>query len=295
MAESQDPSVEARRLRSELRRARQEGRLTQKDVADALDWSTSKLIRIERGAVGISITDLRALAAHYGITTGRAEELVEMARASKRPAWWTKYRHILGPHMITLLGYEGSATAIRQNNTHVVPGLLQTEEYARAIFNTYTADKSTIDDRVALRLERQAVLDRDDPPEMVFVIDEAVLRRWVGGPSVMRAQFESLKEWVARPNISIQAIPFSSGEHIGLQSSFAVYEFAPDEDEDYVVFRDDFSGLSLIRNDHGEASVYLDQIMELEKLAVSTDRFNQLIDEVIAQLKHRGQPKETEA
>jgi transcriptional regulator with XRE-family HTH domain len=290
MAHSQDPSVEARRLRSELRRARQDARLTQKDVADALDWSTSKLIRIERGAVGISITDLRALAAHYGMTDERAGELVEMARASKQPAWWTKYRHIVGPTMVTLLGYEGSATAIRHNNPGLMPGLLQTEEYARAILNTYVADKTTIDDRVALRLERQAIFDRNDPPEAVFVLDEAVIRRWVGGPSVMHAQLEWLKEVAARPNVTVQVIPFSAGEHVGIQGSFSLYEFPPDEDDDYVVFLEGSGAFTLVRNENGEASGYLDQLAALEKLAVAGDQFDAMIDEAIAQLKNRGKP-----
>jgi transcriptional regulator with XRE-family HTH domain len=289
MAHSQDPSVEARRLRSELRRARQDARLTQKDVADALDWSTSKLIRIERGAVGISITDLRALAAHYGMPDERTGELVEMARASKQPAWWTKYRQVLSPQLITLLGYEASATTIRHNNPSIIPGLLQTEEYARAMFTSYNTDPSTIDDRVTARLERQGVLDREDPPEMRFVLDEAVIRRWVGGASVMRGQLEWLREIGDRPHVSIQIIPFSAGEHRGMAGSFALYEFPPDEDEDYVVFLEDFSGLTQIRNDSGEASAYLDRFMELEKQAISQSRSSQLIDEAIEQLRHDRQ------
>jgi transcriptional regulator with XRE-family HTH domain len=281
-AASQDPMVQGRRLRSELRRARQAANLTQKDVADALEWSTSKLIRIERGPVGISITDLRALLQHYQIDDKkRVDELVEMARISKRPAWWTKYKHIMDSQFIALLGYEASATIIRQYHGGLVPGLLQTEDYAREVTKAYTADKSLIEDGVSSRLERQQLLERDDPPAAHFILDEAVIRRVVGGRKIMREQLEHLDELNTRPNLSIQVLPFSLGAHAGMPAPFAIYEFPPEEDEDYIVLLENLGGNIVVRNENGEASAYLDRFTELAAQATDANRLHQVLDEAV--------------
>lgn len=280
--------VQGRRLRSELRRARQAAHLTQKQVADALEWSTSKLIRIERGPVGISITDLRALLQHYKITDRkRVEELSEMARVSKRPAWWTKYRHIMNSQFVGMLGFEASATAIRQYHGALVPGLLQTEDYSREVITAYTADQSLVEDGVSARLERQQLLDRDDPPEMFFILDEAVIRRVVGGPRTMREQLERLKELADRPTMTIQVIPFSAGAHAGLPASFAIYEFPPEEDDDFIVVLEGPGGHSVIRNDNGEASVYVDKFAKLTTGASEPSRIGQVIDNAITAFDSR--------
>jgi len=288
MAGGHDPMVQGRRLRSELRRARQAAGLTQKEVADALDWSASKLIRIERGAVGVSITDLRALLTEYGITdAARVDELVEMARVSKRPAWWTKYRHVFSPPFVSLLGYEASAAVIRHYHGGAVPALLQTEDYARAVIAAHTADAGRIDDLVSARMERQELLDREEPPTMHYILDEAVIRRWVGGPKVMRDQLAWLKELASRPGIDIRIVPFSAGTHPGMRGPFLIYEFPPDEDEDYIVFLESNRGHTLLRNETGEVSGYLDRFAELGEKATPADRLNDVLDDAIADLDGR--------
>ena len=289
MAERLDPVIQGRKLRSELRRARQTANLTQKDVADKLDWSVSKLIRIERGSVGISVTDLRALLQEYEVTDGaRVAELIEMAKASRRPSWWTKYKQLFSPAFVTLLGYEVSATVLRIYHGGAIPGLFQTEDYARSVIAAYTLNASAIEDAVTARLERQELLNRENPPDIRVILDEAVIRRWIGGPTVMRGQLEWLRELAARPNITVQVIPFTEGAHAGMRTPFSVYEFAPSDDEDYVVWLEGGSASTLVRNESGDATVYLDRFTELEKQAASAEQSVSLIDDAISQLAASG-------
>jgi transcriptional regulator with XRE-family HTH domain len=135
MTSKPDAPVQRRRLRSELRRARQDAGLTQKDVAEALEWSLSKLIRIEAGAVGISTTDLRALLQHYRINDPKVvDRILSLARAGKEQrGWWTTYRDVTSQQFLTFLGYENSATVILVFQANLIPGLIQDEEYARAL------------------------------------------------------------------------------------------------------------------------------------------------------------------
>lgn len=277
--------VQGRRLRNELRRARQDAHLTQQSVAEALDWSVSKLIRIERGSVGITVTDVRALLQHYEITDEqRVQRLVEMARTSRKPAWWTKYRHIFVPMMLTVLGFEASARVIRTYHGGVIPGLLQTEDYAHAVITAY-GSPGPIDDAVSARLDRQQVIDRDDPPELFFVLDEAVIRRAVGGIPVMREQLVALKDAAERPNVHVQVIPFDAGAHPGMIAPFTVFEFPADDEDDYIVQLENITDSTLIRNDDGDAIPYVDRFFELEKQATPKEQINEVISEAIERLK----------
>jgi hypothetical protein len=207
---------------------------------------------------------------------------------SKRPAWWTKYKHVLDPPFVALLGYEASATVIRQYHGGAVPGLLQTEDYARAVIAAYATDQSQVEDQVSARIERQQLLERDDPPEACVVLDEAVIRRVVGGPGVMRSQLQWLKELATRPNINIQVIRFSEGAHPGMPAPFVIYEFAPEEDEDYIVLLENLGGHVLVRNENGEASAYLERFQILEKLATARNQLGSIIDEAMSALPPRG-------
>ena len=164
MASGQDPMVQRRRLRVELRKARENAGLSQKEVAPAMDWSLSKLIRIEAGSVNISINDLRVLLQHYGVDDrGRIDSLLTMARAAKEPAWWLPYKEVLSPEFSTFLSYESAASIIRNFEPVLVPGLLQTEEYARATLAEMVPPVAVldaemlgqIDNLVELRMERQ--------------------------------------------------------------------------------------------------------------------------------------------
>ena len=284
MARGDTPVSQLRRLRGELRQTRESLRLTQREVAEALDWSSSKLIRIENGPVGISVTDVRALLHHYKITAeDRVEQLVEMARASKRPAWWHRYRDIYSKRFLDFLGLEASSIRMRQFQGLVMPGLLQTPDYARALLHFYLSDEERITRGVAVRMERQVLLGPDGP-QLFFIVDEAVLRRMIGGPEVMRSQLRHLKTLAAQPSVSIQAIPFSAGVHKGMKSSFEIFELS-DQEDDYALLLEQPYDDVLIDESSEETREYVSIFFELEKVAYSRADTLKLIDRVLDQME----------
>jgi transcriptional regulator with XRE-family HTH domain len=284
MADDDNPVVQQRRLRSELRRLREDAHFVQKDVADTLEWSVSKVIRIETGAVGITKTDLIAMLHHYGVKDQkRIDELAEVARISRQSAWWDKYREQFGAQFITFLGYEASAKVHRQYHGQLVPGLLQTREYAHALMTSYGAKPEAVGLGVQVRLERQQLLDHKNPAELFYILDEAVIRRWVGGPEVMRKQLERLKELNRRPNINIQIARFDLGAYAGLKGSFMIFEL-PYQEEDYAVLLDFPDRDVLIQNNPEEASSFVETFYELEAIASSKSDTEKIIDEVVASL-----------
>jgi transcriptional regulator with XRE-family HTH domain len=270
----QGPTVHRRRLRGELRRARSEAGRTQREVAQAMDWSLSKLIRIESGAVSVSTTDLKALLDHYGVSDRQeVERLVELAQAGKdRRGWWSTYRDAVSQQYLTFLAHEDAASSIQQFEPLLVPGLLQTEAYARTVLQALaqTAPSKRIDDWVDLRMKRQDLLERDPLPELLFVLDEAVLRRPVGGPDMMRAQLNKLQQLAERPNITIEVVPFSAGAHPGMKGSFVILEL-PDAYENDVLFLENSRGDWTSRDEQADILSYRDTMTELRELAKNVD------------------------
>ncbi len=225
MTSQHDPTYYRRRVRDTLREARDRAELTQRQAADHLDWSLSKLVRIEAGAVGISTTDLQALLKLYKIDDpAQTSNLVAMARFGKRSPWFSKYQSVISSAFGEYLGYEGSASSIRGFQPLTIPGLLQTKDYARAIvLGSGAPDPDKI---VELRMERQRLLERDQRPTIIYVIDEAALHREVGGPEVMRQQIRHLVDLLSGPRLSVRIIPFSAGAHPSMKGSFTILEFA---------------------------------------------------------------------
>lgn len=161
MAQVETPITQQRRLRAALKRAREQSGMTQKDVAVLLDWSPSKVIRIETGAAIISTSDLQALLPHYGITDReRINELVEVARASRKQAWWDEYRGVYDQQFLTFLGYEASTIRLRSYQALLIPGLLQTPGYTSAILRAYTDDEESMVRDAQVRARRQRVLEQ---------------------------------------------------------------------------------------------------------------------------------------
>ena len=276
------PLSQLRRLRSELRQERDKLRLTQKDVADALDWSPSKLIRIENGTVGISITDLKALLLNYKIINeDRVDELVAMARAGKEQAWWHKYRDNYSKQFLTFLGLESSAIRLRQFQSLAVPGILQTRDYARVLVSQGLADEERIQTGVAVRLQRQKLLEPGGP-DSYFILDESVLRRRVGSPEIMREQLNRLKELAALPNVTIQVVPFTAGRHRGLLGSFEIFELS-DQEDDYALLLEQPYKDVLIEDSSEETREYVVIFRELEKVALGEEESVKFIDKVLAE------------
>ncbi|PRY45955.1 helix-turn-helix domain-containing protein [Umezawaea tangerina] len=287
MTHQLNPVAQQRKLRAELRRAREHAGLTQKEVADLLEWSASKIIRIETGAVGIGITDLKALLGQYKVTDAKkTNELLDMARSSKKSSWWDKYKNHLKPDFIQFLGFQESASLVRQFQFLFIPGLLQTREYAEAMFDSYETDPEVTQSRVEVRMQRQHLLTRENGPRFSFVLDESTLRRQIGGATVMREQLLHLKEVSRYPSVDIHVLPFSIGVRPGMENSFSVLEFLPDdyENTDYVVQIEQATRDILLENEPQTASQYVEYFVTLEGLSIAGDQFDATIDRLIAEL-----------
>jgi len=284
MAQLETPVTQQRRLRAELKRAREQSGMTQKEVAEALDWSPSKVIRIETGAVIISTSDLMALLPHYGITDRkRIDALVDVARASRKQAWWDDYRQYYDQQFLTFLGYEASTIRMRTFQALLVPGLLQTKAYADAILRAYTDDEDEIARDVQVRSKRKQILEAKSGPELYYVLDEAVLQRWVGGPEVMREQLLYLEELDKLPNMSIQVVPFTAGAHPGMRGAFTVFEF-PFESQDFALLLEHPDGDVLIQNNPEVASTYVETFFELEAIAAPKGEISTIIRPILEKL-----------
>jgi transcriptional regulator with XRE-family HTH domain len=230
MATDQGPVVQSALLRSELIRLRKESGQTQEQVAEALDWSPSKLIRVEGGRSSITKVDLDALLTRYGISSeSQRERLQLLNRGARERAWWATYRDDLDATYVEYVGYEAGAAFIRQFQSGYVPGLLQTRAYAE-IMTTNSVDAVRATPAVKLRLQRQSELARrSPPPRQYYVVDEAVIRRHVGisqDPAIMPDQLLRIAERAqAEELITVRVIPFNTGAHPGLSGPFTLLEF----------------------------------------------------------------------
>ena len=238
MAEGGSPLVQRRRLSAELKKARQVSGLTQEQVASDMVWSLSKIIRIESALSGISVNDLRALLQLYGVKDPeQVDSLIALARASRGRSWWSAYRDVAPRSLLQLIEYESAAHGVKQFETLFIPGILQTEDYARAVIQNYYVEGPGPDQLhalVELRIRREDLFDAENRPSFHFILDEAVIRRLVGGSSVMRGQLRRLIEVAKKPNIIIEVVPFSAGLHPGMNGPFEIVEFADPLDRDSV-------------------------------------------------------------
>jgi transcriptional regulator with XRE-family HTH domain len=263
-----------RRLRQELKNYRALAGLTQREVAEAMDWSPSKVNRIEAGIVTVSINDLRALLTLFGVTAETVNELVEVAKLSKRSSWGRGPAPDRAPEA-AYFADEKAAVVIRQFEPALIPGLLQTEDYMRAVVaDARMEEGARLERQVQTRLERQRVLDRPEAPKMFFIIDEAVLHHRVGSWQTMPQQRQRLLELGSRKNISIQIVPFSRGAYTGLLGPFVLLDLADRSSRLYLEAQDEI----LVRDDVEETGRYLDQFQLLEhKLATEPDHLGDAI------------------
>jgi transcriptional regulator with XRE-family HTH domain len=274
------PILARRRLRTELRNARMDRELTQDYVAKAMEWSLSKMNRIEQAKSGISVTDLRALLSVYGITDEKqTEELLVLARASRQVPWWRKrYGHVASEVFLQLIDFESAASAISQFEPALVPGVLQTDEYASAVLKTFYADESSAD-RVAalfeLRAKRRKLLTSDDAPQFTFIMDESVIRRVVENSSVMTQQFMHLIDVAKLPNVMIQILPFVASVHPGLKGPFKVVEFE-DAPNETVIFVESARG-DFISDDPEEARRYREDFRLIKEKSLSMSESIELL------------------
>jgi transcriptional regulator with XRE-family HTH domain len=283
MAPLADPRRQRRRLRVQLRQARDAASLTQRQAAERLEWSLSKLIRIEAGAVGVSVTDLRAMLQLYDVTDEtKVKSLAEAARGSKGHSWWSGYRDIVTPQFAQYLGHEGSASSIRVFHPFLIPGLLHTRDYAFELLRVHSGTEKAC--RLAdLRMERQRKLfEQAEPLDATFVLDEEALHRQIGGPEVMGWQLRRLLEASTRPGVSVQIVPYRAGAHPGLLGPFVVLSLA-DTDED-LLFAEGPGGDLVSRDDQHKIAEFIDYFETIRELALPDDQAKALIYDLIGQL-----------
>jgi transcriptional regulator with XRE-family HTH domain len=242
------PTVPRRLLGAQLRRLREERRITLEDAGEMIRASGSKMSRLETGRVGFKERDISDLLTFYEITDEQQRAaLLQLARSASSHGWWHDYSDVLPAWFEAYVGLEEAATSIRAYEIQFVPGLLQTEDYARAVtlLGHDSAPAAEIEQRVALRMARQALLTGPQPAHLWAVLDEAVLRRPAGRPGVMRRQLQHVLQVAERPNVTIQIIPFAVGAHAAAGGQFSILRFAEHDLPDVVYLEQLTSALYL--------------------------------------------------
>lgn len=262
MLMTDSPTVRRRQLGAALRRLREGAGLSLDDAANVLECGRSKISRIETGHRGIRPKELRELLTEYGIDQERQAALLEVARHSALRGWWNSYGNVLSETYRDYISLEASASAIWTYEAQYIPGLLQTEAYARAVAASSLV-KETPDEQatfVKVRLERQQVITSTTPLDLWAVVSEAALRQMVGGAKVMREQLAHLVELANRlPNITIQVLPFAVGAHAGTSGPFVILKF-PESPELGVVYLEGQTG-----------GIYLETTNDCERYALVFD------------------------
>ncbi|MFI5778349.1 helix-turn-helix domain-containing protein [Nocardia sp. NPDC051570] len=244
----------------QLRKLRQELGITREAAGDHIRGSHVKISRLELGRTGFKKRDIEDLLTLYGVAdTDQRTMFLDLVRKANEPGWWHQYSDLLPAWFETYLGLEGAAKSIRTFEGQLVPGLLQTEEYARAVV-ALNQDNTAARRRVELRRKRQEILDIPGGPALWAVLDEAVLRRPIGGRDVLRTQLTHLVEMSNRPNVTIQVLPYLAGGHAAAGSSFTMLRFSDPEVPDVVYLEQLTSAL------------YLDRRADLELYRVVMER-----------------------
>ena len=259
VVEHSSPTLRRRELGSRLRELRIQAGLTVEQACEVLECSPAKISRIETGGRGVSLRDVRDLSAAYNVDAVEREHLLALVKESKQQTWWQDLDVPYKP----FIGLETAASSIRDYESGLVPGLLQTQDYARALITGMVPRLAPDMVQAALdaRLTRQQILTREGPTRFHAVLDEAALRRVVGSPEVMCGQLAALAERAALPNVTVQVIPFEAGAHPGQDSTFMILEFEEPAASDVVYIE------GLIGN------VYLERTADLE-------RYTQVFDDL---------------
>ena len=256
------PTLRARRLAVELTSRREAAGLSREEVARRLEWSTSTVFRIETGRSRPQPRSVRDLLDLYGVTGSDREGLIQLSREARQPGWWHSFRDVLPNPYEVYIGLETGAVSIRNFEPLVIPGLLQTADYARAMFRggARELDRDEIERRVEVRLSRQQVLLKEDRPRLWAVIDEAVIRRVVGSPAIMRAQLQQLAEAAEQGKTTLQVVPFGAGAHAGTTGPFVILGL-PGPAEPDLVYVETLAG-----------DIYLEERADVDRYTLAFER-----------------------
>jgi len=280
------PTVRRRRLGLILRGLRERAGLTGEEVGAVIDRSGSWVSRVETGRVGVRARDLTDLLELYKVSEpDLAEELIALAREGKQRGWWSKYADTLTGPYATYIGFEAEAAQLLAYDTLVVHGLLQTEDYARAVLSNPLLipanAEETVERKLKVRMERQELLTKSMALKLWAILDESVLRRQIGGPVVHLGQLQQLLDMSLMPNVTIQMVPFDAGPPPAMVGSFAIVRFPLREDPD-IVYVEGGNGDMFAEGD--DALMYDDAFNNLRAAALSPAESRQRIERVRSEL-----------
>lgn len=289
MTTRQSPTVRRRRLGAELRKRRENAGITLEFVAERMECSQSKISRIETGHSSVTSRDVRDMLTIYSTPADEVDVLVEIAKEARQKGWWHPYSSVL---VGAYVGLEAAASSIRAYEQQVVPGLLQTAEYAEAMIRGAQPDWSDEDvmNRVRVRMARQSLLTRqDDAIRFQVVLDESVVSRPVGGDRVMRDQLRLLAEAASWQNVTLSVLPFERGSHAGMDGTFAILEFAEQDDSNVVYAENATGGLFLEKND--ELLKYARIFENVQRAALSPEESAELIAQLAEEPLWKSRPR----
>ncbi|MEU0083192.1 helix-turn-helix transcriptional regulator [Streptomyces sp. NPDC006274] len=279
------PTVGQVVLGKRLQDLRERAGMKREEAAQVLRVAPGTIRRMETAEVALKIPYVQLLLGAYGIGDEEARGFVELAEEANKPGWWQRFHDVL-PHWFSMyVSLEGAASLIRAYEPQFVPGLLQTEDYARAIMLGGAIGHTEPDDverHVALRMERQSLLTRPDAPRLWAVMDETVLRRPVGAPGVMKAQVEKLLEAARLPNVTLQLAEFASGHHPGTYGPFVLFRFAVPELPD-MVYSEYLTG-AVYLDARPEVATHLEVMDRMAAQAASAQRTREILDDLRKEL-----------
>ncbi|MEU8590307.1 helix-turn-helix transcriptional regulator [Streptomyces sp. NPDC048664] len=264
---------------------RERAGLKREDAARVLRVAPATIRRMETAEVGLKIPYLQLLLKAYGVADDEADAFVLLAEEANKPGWWQRFHDILPGWFSMYVSLEGAASLIRQYEPHFVPGIMQTEEYARGVLRSGAIGRTSPEDierHVALRMRRQDLLAREESPRIWVVMDETALRRPVTGPEVMRAQIERLLEVMELPHVTLQVLEFSSGPHPGTYGPFVLFRFAMPELPD-MVYSEYLTG-AVYLDARAEVATHLEVMDRMAAQAATAHRTKEILDDLRKEL-----------
>ncbi|OON74750.1 helix-turn-helix domain-containing protein [Streptomyces tsukubensis] len=279
------PTVGQVVLGRRLQDLRERAGFSRDEAAKVLRVAPATVRRMETAEVSLKIPYLQLLLQSYGITADEAEAFVSLAEEANKPGWWQRFHDILPGWFSMYVSLEGAAGLIRTYEPHFVPGLLQTEEYALAVMRSGAIGRTSpeeIERHVALRMQRQALLDREDAPRLWVVMDETALRRPAGGSDVMRDQIDKLLEASLRPNVTLQVAEFAAGPHPGTYGPFVLFRFAVPELPD-MVYSEYLTG-AVYLDARPEVATYLEVMDHMAAHAATAHRTREILRDLRKEL-----------
>ncbi|MGV4987402.1 helix-turn-helix domain-containing protein [Streptomyces sp. NPDC001709] len=276
------PTVGQVVLGKRLQELREASGLSREEAARVLRVASATVRRMEMAEVALKIPYVQVLLETYGVPEEEAAAFVRLAEEANQPGWWQRFHDVLPDWFSLYVSLEGAARIIRSYEPHFIPGLLQTEEYARAVLEAGTigqASPQAVERHVSLRLERQRLLERDDPPHLWVIMDETVLRRPVSArPEVQRDQLDKLLEYGERDRVTLQIAEFAAGPHPGTYAPFTLFRFAEPELPD-MVFTEYLTG-ALYLDSRREVAAHLEVLDHMTARAASAQRTQTLLREL---------------